>query len=106
MRVKAVMEELSGEKIDIIPNASDVREVIKRSLTPSEVLSVEVDEEEDAAIVRIPEGERARAIGRGGVNVNLASELTGYKISIEEVPVENNEESSEGTEEVTEENAE
>lgn len=91
MRVKAVMEELSGEKIDIIPNATDVREVIKRSLTPAEVLKVEISDEEDAAIVYIPEGERARAVGRGGVNVNLASELTGYKISIEEVPIEKDE---------------
>ena len=88
MRVKAVMEELSGEKIDIIPNSNDVREVIKRSLTPSEVLNVEINEEEDLAIVYIPMGERARAVGRGWVNVNLASEITGYKIYIEEVEVE------------------
>jgi len=103
MRVKAVMEELSGEKIDIIPNASDVREVIKRSLTPAEVINVEIDEEEDSAIVFIPEGERARAVGRGGVNVNLASELTGYRISIEEMevewPEEENEEESSGDQE-------
>lgn len=92
MRVKAVMEELSGEKIDIIPNSSDVREVIKRSLTPSEVLRVEIDEENDSAMVYIPVWERARAVGRGGVNVNLASELTGYRISIEEVEVEKSEE--------------
>lgn len=98
LRVKSVMEELSGEKIDIIPNSSDVREVIKRSLTPAEVISVEIDEEEDMATVFIPEGERARAVGRSGVNVNLASELTGYKISIEEVEVETPEEESEGGE--------
>lgn len=86
MRVKAVMEELSGEKIDIVPNSDDVADVIKRALTPADVLSVEVDEEQEKAIAYIREGDRARAVGRGGVNVNLASELTGYRISIEEVP--------------------
>ncbi len=91
MRVKAVMEELSGEKIDIIPNSDDVRDVIKRSLTPAEVLNVEMNDDEDSVTVYIPEWERARALWRGGVNVNLASELTGYKISIEEVPVEQEE---------------
>lgn len=88
MRVKAVMEELSGEKIDIIPNDNDIREVIKRALTPAEVINVEVNEAEDSVLVFIPKGERARAVGRWGVNVNLASELTWYKISIEEVEVE------------------
>ena len=86
MRVKAVMEELSGEKIDIVPNSDDLADVIKRALTPADVLSVEVDEDEEKAIAHIREGDRARAVGRGGVNVNLASELTGYRISIEEVP--------------------
>jgi len=85
MRVKAVMEELSGEKIDIVPNSDNLAEVIKRALTPAEVLSVEIDEDEERVIAHIREGERARAVGKGGVNVNLASELIGYKISIEEV---------------------
>lgn len=88
MRVKAVMEELSWEKIDIIPNDSDVREVIKRSLTPAKVISVEVDEEAESAVVYIPVWDRARAVWRNWVNVNLASQLVGYKISIEEVEVE------------------
>ncbi len=85
MRVKAVMEELSGEKIDIIPNSGDIRDVIARSLTPAEVVKVERWEEEDAYIAYIPYGERAKAVGRGGINVHLASELTGCKISLEEL---------------------
>lgn len=86
MRVKAVMEELSGEKIDIIPNSGDIKDVIARSLTPATVVKVEEGEEEDSFVAFIPHGERAKAVGRGGINVNLAGELTGCKISIEEMP--------------------
>lgn len=87
MRVKAVMDELSGEKIDVIPNADDIREVITRSLTPAQVVKVEQNpESEDAYIAYIPYGERAKAVGRGGVNVNLASQLLGVRISVEELP--------------------
>jgi N utilization substance protein A len=85
MRVKAVMEELSGEKIDIIPNSGDIRDVIARSLTPATVVKVEATDEEDAYIAYIPFGERAKAVGRGGINVHLASELTGCRISLEEL---------------------
>ncbi len=92
MRVKAVMEELSGEKIDIIPNSDDIRDVIARSLTPAQVVKVEPGEEDDSYIAYIPYGERAKAVGRGGINVHLASELTGTRISVEELePVEGEE---------------
>jgi transcription termination/antitermination protein NusA len=86
MRVKAVMEELSGEKVDIIPNSDDIRDVIARSLTPATVVRVEAGEWEDAFIAYIPFGDRAKAVGRGGINVHLAAELTGCRISIEELP--------------------
>lgn len=85
MRVKAVMEELSGEKVDIIPNGWDIREVISRALTPATVVRVE-KQADDAYIAYIPYGERAKAVGRGGINVNLASELLDCHISIEELP--------------------
>lgn len=89
MRVKAVMEELSGEKIDVIPNSDDIKDVIARSLTPASVVKVEEGDEEDTYTAFIPHGERAKAVGRGWINVNLASELTGCRISIEELePVE------------------
>ncbi|USN59276.1 MAG: transcription termination factor NusA [Candidatus Peribacteria bacterium] len=63
MRVKSVMEELSGEKIDIIPNAEDAREVIARSLAPAKVVKVELVEE-DSAICYIDTEERAKAVGK------------------------------------------
>jgi len=65
MRVKAVMEELSGEKIDIIPNSDDIRDIISRSLTPATVVRVEEGDDEDSFIAYIPYGERAKAVGRG-----------------------------------------
>lgn len=85
MRVKAVMEELSGEKIDIIPNSGDIRDIIARSLTPASVVKVEQGDDDNSYIAYIPYGERAKAVGRGGINVHLASELTGVRISIEEL---------------------
>lgn len=88
IRVKAVMDEIGGEKIDIIPNSSDVSLVIKKSLSPATVISVDVNEEESSVIAYIEEWERARAVGKNWLNVNLASELTGYKISIEELKEE------------------
>ena len=85
MRVKSVMEEIWGEKIDIIPNSEDMAEVIKKSLSPAEVIRVEVDEEKMHAKAYINSSERARAVGKNGLNVHLASNLTGYKISIEDI---------------------
>ncbi|MDQ7009322.1 MAG: transcription termination factor NusA [Candidatus Gracilibacteria bacterium] len=88
IRVKAVMDEIGGEKIDIIPNSSDVALVIKKSLSPATVISVDVNEEDDEVTAYIQEGDRARAVGKNGLNVNLASQLTGYRINIEEVKEE------------------
>jgi N utilization substance protein A len=96
MRVKAVMEELSWEKIDIIPNDEDIREVIKRSLTPANVINVEINEEEESATVYIPTWDRARAVWRNWINVNLASKLVWYRISLEEVDVEENKKENSG----------
>ena len=84
MRVKAVMEELSGEKIDIVPNSDNMSDVIKKALSPANVVKVSQSDDE-SIIAYIPHGERAKAVWRNGVNVSLASELTGYRISIEEL---------------------
>ena len=58
------MEELSGEKVDIIPNTGDILDIISRSLTPAQVVKVMQGEEEDSYIAYIPFGERARAVGK------------------------------------------
>ncbi len=91
MRVKSVMEEISGEKIDIIPNSWDFREIVKKSLSPAEVLKVEIDEEEEVAYAYINSSERARAVWKWWLNVNLASKLLDYKINIVDVDEENKE---------------
>lgn len=85
MRVKNVMEELWGEKIDIIANMWDMSEIIKKSLSPAEVQKVVTDDEEKTAIVYIQSSERAKAVWKNGLNVNLASKLTWYRISIEDI---------------------
>lgn len=87
IRVKWVMDELSWEKIDIIANRWDVREILKKSLSPAEVIRVDVDEENESAICYILPTERAKAVGKNGLNVNLASKLTWYRISIEDIEV-------------------
>lgn len=85
MRVKSVMEELSWEKVDIITLTDNTAEVIAKSLTPAEVLKVEVNEEEKSSLVYILPSERAKAIWKNGININLASNLTGYMISLQEI---------------------
>lgn len=82
MRVKSVMDEFGWEKIDIIPNSENKAEVIKKSLSPAEVVKVELDEENKKADVYILPTERAKAVWKNWVNVNLASKLVWYKLNI------------------------
>lgn len=81
-RVNAIVEELRGEKIDII-NWSDTPEIlIEHALSPAEVTYVEVNEEEKTARVVVPQSQLSLAIGKEGQNARLAAKLTGYKIDI------------------------
>lgn len=81
-RVNAIVDELRGEKIDIV-NWSDSPEVlIENALSPSKVTSVTVDEEAKTARVIVPENQLSLAIGKEGQNARLAAKLTGYKIDI------------------------
>ena len=81
-RVQAVSDELNYEKIDIVKWSEDPVEYISAALSPSEVLSVEIDEKEKAAKVKVPENQLSLAIGKSGQNVRLAARLTGWKIDI------------------------
>ena len=92
IRVKSVMEELSWEKIDIIADNWDIAEIIKKSLSPAQVVKVEVNAEDDSSKVYIVAWDRAKAVWKNGLNVNLASKLTWYKISIEEIEWNSNKE--------------
>ncbi|MGB4428536.1 MAG: transcription termination factor NusA, partial [Thermacetogeniaceae bacterium] len=82
MRVQAVVVELKGEKIDIVKWSSDPREFIANALSPAKVDSVEIDEEEKAARVIVPDHQLSLAIGKEGQNARLAARLTGWKIDI------------------------
>lgn len=81
-RVQAVSDELNFEKIDIVKWSEDPTEYISAALSPSEVLSVEINEEEKSAKVLVPEHQLSLAIGKSGQNVRLAARLTGWKIDI------------------------
>lgn len=82
LRVEKIREELCGEKIDIIKWSEDPAEFIAASLSPSKVLTTEVDLEEMSARVTVPEHQLSLAIGKSGQNVRLAARLTGWKIDI------------------------
>ena len=82
IRVNAVVEELRGEKIDIVEWSEDPAVFIEHALSPSRVLSVQVDPEEKSAEVVVPDFQLSLAIGKEGQNARLAARLTGYKIDI------------------------
>jgi transcription termination/antitermination protein NusA len=84
VRVQAVINELNGEKIDIIQYSEDAAKFITAALAPAENIKVEVDEKLKTAIVSVPEDQLSLAIGKDGQNVRLAVKLTGYKIDIKE----------------------
>jgi len=81
-RVNAIVDELRGEKIDIINWSEDPATLIENALSPAKVVSVEVDPEEKSARVIVPDYQLSLAIGREGQNARLAARLTGYKIDI------------------------
>ncbi|GJL96944.1 MAG: transcription termination/antitermination protein NusA [Hyphobacterium sp.] len=81
-RVQAVVSELAGEKIDIIPWNNDPATFIVNALQPAEVAKVVLDEEDQRIEVVVPDDQLSLAIGRRGQNVRLASQLTGWSIDI------------------------
>jgi len=81
-RVQAVVAELGGEKIDVIPYSDDPDVFVANALSPAQVVGVEIDEEERIASVTVPERMLSLAIGREGQNARLAAKLTGWRIDI------------------------
>lgn len=82
VRVSTVTSELGGERIDVIEYSETPSEFIEDALSPAEVLSVELDEDEHKAVVEVADDQQSLAIGRGGQNVRLAAKLTGWAIDI------------------------
>ena len=81
-RVQAVVNELQGEKIDIIPWSPDIATFVVNALAPAEVAKVVLDEDKERIEVVVPDEQLSLAIGRRGQNVRLASQLTGWDIDI------------------------
>src|SRR6267378_3682836 len=81
-RVQSVVQELRGEKIDILPWRSDPAELVCRALAPAKVSKVIIDEDEHAMEVIVPDDQLSLAIGKRGQNVRLAHRLTGWKIDL------------------------
>lgn len=101
MRVSAIVSELGGEKIDIIPWCQDTLEFIARSLSPAKVVMVQVNDDERTAKVVVMDDMLSLAIGKDGQNARLAAKLTGWKIDVKpysslmQTPEEEAEDSSE-----------
>ncbi len=81
-RVQAVVQELAGEKIDIIPWSPDTATFVVNALQPAQVAKVVIDEEDNRIEVVVPDDQLSLAIGRRGQNVRLAGQLTGHQIDI------------------------
>ena len=81
-RIQTIISELGGEKIDIIEYDEDLVKFIGHALAPAKILSVEIDNEEKKAVVKVAEDQLSLAIGREGQNVRLAARLTGCKLDI------------------------
>jgi N utilization substance protein A len=96
-RVQAVISELAGERVDIVLWSDDPATFIINALAPAEISSIMVDEEKHSMDIVVDDDNLAQAIGRGGQNVRLASELTGWELNImtiEESKVKHEQESS------------
>ena len=95
-RVQSIIDELGGEKIDIILWNDDIAKFISASLSPAKVLRVDINETEKAAVVTVPQDQLSLAIGKRGQNVRLAAKLTGWKIDISPAEGEKEEENETG----------
>ena len=104
-RIQTIINELGGEKIDIIEYTDDMAKYIANALAPAKITNVELNEEEKSATVTVPQDQLSLTIGRAGQNVRLATKLTGWTINIKELE-SGDTPSDEKTEGVKEETAE
>lgn len=94
-RVQAVSNELGGERVDIVLWDDNPAQLVMNAMSPAEIVSIVIDEESDTMDIAVKDEYLSQAIGRGGQNVKLASELTGWKlnvISAQEAQVKNDQE--------------
>lgn len=81
-RITTIIEELGGEKIDVIQYSKNLEDYIKQALSPAKITSVKLEEENKEATVTVPADQFSLAIGRGGQNVRLAADLTDWTIKV------------------------
>ena len=81
-RVQAVSNELSGERVDIVPFDENQAQFVINAMSPAEVISITMDEESKSMDIAVAEDNLSKAIGRGGQNVRLASQLTGWELNV------------------------
>ena len=117
-RVNVIVNELGGEKIDVINWSEDPKEFIAAALSPSKVLAVAINEAEQSAKIVVPDHQLSLAIGKEGQNARLSAKLTGWRIDIKsetqaretnflaEDPVEETEDAAEEMTEIMEDGAE
>lgn len=96
IRIQAVTDELSGERIDIVEWSEDQVKYMLNALAPAKIISIELDEEKKLAKVYVTEDQRSLAIGKNGQNVRLGSILTGWEIDIENFEVDEEDTTTEG----------
>lgn len=82
IRIQNIVNELNGEKIDVVQWSSDPREFIANALSPAQVVEVHLNEDDHAALVIVPDKQLSLAIGKEGQNVRLAAKLSGWRIDI------------------------
>jgi N utilization substance protein A len=87
VRIQNVVNELGGERIDVIQWHAHPKVFIANALSPAQVVSVDIDEAEKSAVVVVPDGQLSLAIGKEGQNARLAAKLTGWKIDIKSASV-------------------
>lgn len=89
-RIQTIINEIGGEKIDIIEWSDNVEEFITQSLSPAKVDRIELDHDEKTAVIYVSTDQLSLAIGRAGQNVRLSVKLTGWKINIKEIDEDGN----------------
>jgi len=104
IRIQTIINELGGEKIDVIEWSDDPVTFITNALSPAKIREVNLDEEENTAVAIVDEDQLSLAIGRGGQNVRLAARLSGWKLSVRsDEELEATEETSEDAKDSSEE---
>ncbi len=81
-RVQAVSNEIAGERVDIIPFVDNAAQFVINAMSPAEVMSIVVDEDSHSMDIAVAEDKLSQAIGRGGQNIRLASQLTGWDLNV------------------------